>query len=568
MAEKIINTRVQLKYDTLTNWLASSVILKAGEVAIATIATTNSDSGLTPPAIGIKVGDGNHTFADLNWIQAIAGDVPEWAKQAAGTTVKNWIDAAIGEIPAAPSGEGTTTFTSAKLIKSVTQDKGGKITNVTYEDITIDAVSGLTTRLEGIDTAIGTKLDANLASTAATTANKLIDDAAAKSYADAAQSKAETTASNALSAAKTAILGEADYSGTVKGAYAEAKKANDAIAALDVTDSGTGVVTAISQTDGKIAYTKSAIDTVVAFSDGYNASSNKAATVQTVTDAVNAAKTELNKNLSQMTGAMRFRGTVAAAPTADTAAPSGDGLGAWRAGDVVLFGTAEYVVSSMSSDKKPVWQLLGDEGAYQTKLSFTGTPASDNKVVTNDTLEAAKTNLTTEIDKAKTAAATAQGAANAAQNTADSAVAEAQKANNAIAALDVADDTSAKGFVSAVTQTDGKIAVTKKEIGFADISDVAFEGTEAPSKTNKIITREALNTEKTNIIDGISGSATATAVANNQVSVLTGVTLTAGKLTRSSEYKLAAVAATGKVADIDFSDTVLVLNCGSSTVNV
>ena len=32
MAEKIINTRVQLKYDTLTNWLASSVILKAGEV--------------------------------------------------------------------------------------------------------------------------------------------------------------------------------------------------------------------------------------------------------------------------------------------------------------------------------------------------------------------------------------------------------------------------------------------------------------------------------------------------------------------------------------------------------
>ena len=565
MAEKIINTRVQLKYDTLTNWLASSVILKAGEVAIATIATANDHSGLTPPAIGIKVGDGNNTFADLNWIQAVAGDVPTWAKEAAGATVKSWIDHAISEIPAAPSGEGTTTFTSAKLIKSVTQDKGGKITNVTYEDITIDAVSGLTARLEGIDTAIGTKLDAILASTAATTTNKLIDDAAAKGYADTAQSAAESTASNALSAAKTAILGEANYSGTVKGAYAEAKKANDAIAALDVNDSGTGVVTAISQTDGKIAYTKSAIDTVVAFSDGYNASSNKAATVKTVTDAVDAAKTELNQNLSKMTGAMRFRGTVAAAPTADTAAPSGDGLGAWRAGDVVLFGTAEYVVSSMSSNK-PVWQLLGDEGAYQTRLSFTGTPSSENKVVTNDTLETAKTNLTAEIEKAKTAASNANDAAKAAQGTADSAGAEAQKANNAIAALDVADDTSKKGFVSAVTQTDGKIAVTKKEIGFADISDVAFDV--APSKTNKIITTDGLDTVKTNIIDGISGSATATAIANNQVSVLTGVTLTAGKLTRSSEYKLAAVAATGKVADIDFSDTVLVLNCGSSTVNV
>lgn len=564
MAEKIINTRVQLKYDTLTNWLASSVILKAGEVAIATIATTNNNSGLTPPAIGIKVGDGKNTFANLNWIQAVAGDVPTWAKEAAGATVKSWIDGAINDIPAAPSGEGTTTFTSAKLIKSVTQDKGGKITNVTYEDITIDAVSGLTARLEGIDTAIGTKLDANLASAAATTSNKLIDDAAAKGYADAAQSAAESTASSALSAAKTAILGEANYSGTVKGAYAEAKKANDAIAALDVTDSGTGVVTAISQTDGKIAYTKSAIDTVVAFSDGYNASSNKAATVKTVTDAVDAAKTELNQNLSQMTSAMRFRGTVTAAPTANTAAPE-DGLGAWRAGDVVLFGTAEYVVSTMSSNK-PVWQLLGDEGAYQTKLSFTGTPSSSNKVVTNDTLETAKTNLTTAINEAKAAASNADDAAKAAQGTANSAVADAKKANDAIAALDVADDTSKKGFVSAVTQTNGKIAVTKKEIGYADISDVAFDGT--PSKTNKIITGTTLDTVKTNIVDGISGSATATAVANNQVSVLTGVTLTAGKLTKASEYKLAAVAATGKVADIDFSDTVLVLNCGSSTVNV
>lgn len=561
MAEKIINTRVQLKYDTLANWLASSVILKAGEVAIATIATTNNHSGLTPPAIGIKVGDGNNTFANLNWIQAVAGDVPTWAKEADGAIVKNWIDDAIGTVA---SGAGTTTFTSAKLIKSVTQDEGGKITNVTYEDITIDAVSGLTARLEGIDTAIGTKLDANLASTAATTTNKLIDDAAAKDYADAAQSAAETTASKALSAAKTAILGEADYSGTVKGAYAEAKKANDAIAALDVNDSGTGVVTAISQTDGKIAYTKSAIDTVVAFNDGYNASSNKAATVKTVTDAVEVAKTELNKNISQMTGAMRFRSTVTAAPTANTAAPK-DGLGAWRAGDVVLFGTAEYVVSSMSSDK-PVWQLLGDEGAYQTRLSFTGNPSSSNKVVTENTLNDAKSELTTAITNANNAASNANDAAKAAQGTADSAGAEAQKANNAIAALDVADDTSKKGFVSAVTQTDGKIAVTKKEIGFADISDVAFDV--APSKTNKIITTDGLDTVKTNIIDGISGSATATAIANNQVSVLTGVTLTAGKLTRSSEYKLAAVAATGKVADIDFSDTVLVLNCGSSTVNV
>lgn len=35
--EKIINTRIQLKYDTLANWENSNPVLKAGEVAIVAI---------------------------------------------------------------------------------------------------------------------------------------------------------------------------------------------------------------------------------------------------------------------------------------------------------------------------------------------------------------------------------------------------------------------------------------------------------------------------------------------------------------------------------------------------
>lgn len=561
--EKIINTRIQLKYDTLTNWLASDVILKAGEVAVATIATDDSNSGLTPPAVGIKVGNGTAKFSALNWIQAIAGDVPSWAKEAAGNTIKNWIDSAIDQIPAAASGAGETTFTSAKLIKSITQDEGGKITNVTYEDITIAAVSGLTARLNGIDESVASKLDANLAAAAASTTNKLIDTAAATALADSAQSAAESTAATALEEAKTTVLGEKGYTGTVKGAYAEAKKANDAIAALDVADTGSGVVTAVSQADGKISVTKSAITDVLSIDGTYNSSSNKVASVKTVTDAVDAAKKDLNDSLSQMTGAMRFRGTLTVAPTANTAAPS-DGLGVWRAGDVVLFGTAEYVVSSLTSDK-PNWQLLGDEGAYQTKLSFTGTPSPTNKVVTNDTLTAMQDTLNEAIQAAQTAADGAQNAADGAQTTADEAVAAAKKANDAIAALDVADTGS--GVVTAVSQTDGKIAVSKKTLTTADVSDLAFEGTYNKS-TNKAATVSTVTTAVGNAIDGLNSSVSATAEANNQVSVLTGVTESKGKLTAITEVQLAAVAKTGKVADIDFTDTVLVLNCGSSTVNV
>ena len=59
--------------------MASTLILGAGEIAVASI-PSGDDTGLTPPAIGVKIGDGSKTFAQLGWIQATAGDVYGWAK--------------------------------------------------------------------------------------------------------------------------------------------------------------------------------------------------------------------------------------------------------------------------------------------------------------------------------------------------------------------------------------------------------------------------------------------------------------------------------------------------------
>ena len=92
-----------------------------------------------------------------------------------------------------------------------------------------------------------------------------------------------------------------------------------------------------------------------------------------------------------------------------------------------------------------------------------------------------------------------------------------------------------------------------KSIGFTGSKDDAEEAFLAALQGGGAITEDDLNTIKANIIDGISGSATATAVANNQVSVLTGVTLTAGKLTRGSEYKLAAVRLLTLISPTPFS---------------
>ena len=88
MAEKILKTRIQLKYDTWDNWQKTDIankggnlVLKAGEVAVTVIASGKSDF-TTPPTVMFKVGDGTSKFSELPWASGLAADVYAWAKKA------------------------------------------------------------------------------------------------------------------------------------------------------------------------------------------------------------------------------------------------------------------------------------------------------------------------------------------------------------------------------------------------------------------------------------------------------------------------------------------------------
>lgn len=74
--EKILNTRIGLKIDTLENWSKSTLALKPGEVAFATVAAT-AGTGLTEPVVMMKIGeDGVKTFNDIEYnFYAKASDV-------------------------------------------------------------------------------------------------------------------------------------------------------------------------------------------------------------------------------------------------------------------------------------------------------------------------------------------------------------------------------------------------------------------------------------------------------------------------------------------------------------
>lgn len=82
MAEKILKTRIQLRYDTLTNWEANNPVLKAGEIAVVSIpsAPTKDVNSVPAPQILFKVGDGTTTFKLLKWASGLAADVYDWAK--------------------------------------------------------------------------------------------------------------------------------------------------------------------------------------------------------------------------------------------------------------------------------------------------------------------------------------------------------------------------------------------------------------------------------------------------------------------------------------------------------
>lgn len=97
--EKILNTRIQLKYDSYKNWVEKNPTLLSGEVAIAYLPPrpetehTNPAPAAVASATLIKVGPGQ--FNTLPWLSATAADVYDWAKKPEAeftTWVKGLID--------------------------------------------------------------------------------------------------------------------------------------------------------------------------------------------------------------------------------------------------------------------------------------------------------------------------------------------------------------------------------------------------------------------------------------------------------------------------------------------
>ena len=158
MANKILNTRIQLKYDTLTNWQSgpfngtdNTKRLNAGKLAIVRLAPnkeTYPTSKAAQHPLLFKVGTGSHKFDDLPWASALSADVYDWAKQSGiviNTTGNGdfitgitWdadnkrINVTKGSYTVTTSGTGAVITGISKSGTTITATKG----NISYNDLT------------------------------------------------------------------------------------------------------------------------------------------------------------------------------------------------------------------------------------------------------------------------------------------------------------------------------------------------------------------------------------------------------------------------------------------------
>ena len=297
MAEHILNTRITLKYDTYENWQKSTLVLKAGEVAICAVPSGVTVAGIAkPPAVLQKIGDGVNVFKDLPWLQAVASDVHTWAKAASKPTY------AANEITGLDtyiSGQIQDTDTQYTIVKGdndytyklMSRAKGAENYSTEVATLSIPDPSADINALKALvgDTAVATQISEAIAAlklsdtyeqkgAAAAVKTALLGDAA-ESYNTlgkledaviAAQASADEKTTMAAVEAKdyatkteaqgyaTAVVGmdtDDAEKATVKGAKAYAKGLNDAtntrVEALETAIGEGGSVS--SQIDAKIA---------------------------------------------------------------------------------------------------------------------------------------------------------------------------------------------------------------------------------------------------------------------------------------------------------------------------
>lgn len=261
--DKILQTRISLKYDTYANWHSKNPVLLEGEVAVVVVPGSDPVGTISNvPTVLFKVGDGTKQFDSLPWVSGPAGDVYAWAKQPNKPSYKA---SEITDLDTFISGQIQDTDTqyqiaiSGRTVQLFKRDKGGAFgttpdSQFNLPDETIHTlVEGTTNGTVKYD---GTDVKVHGLGSAA------YQD---KTFLDAKIAEAKQAGTDAQTAVNTLSdkVGTVPEGKTVIGLIDEAKKAGtDAQASVNALDTRVGVIPSESSATTVIGYVDKKIEAI------------------------------------------------------------------------------------------------------------------------------------------------------------------------------------------------------------------------------------------------------------------------------------------------------------------
>ena len=547
MANKHLNASLRLRYATVAQWESSNFILQQGEAAVAISPDTIPTN--PPIAVGIKIGDGVHIFNELPWLQAVAQDVPNWAKLSTKPSyyaqeIINLESFIASHVPTNTNGKVYRITYNSELFKYTLQEYNTATETWDNTTSTID-LSSITERLTHLENwAVGSNdydelgellynysLTQNISNEVNTQFNnvQIIDNIANKKF----------------------ITG-INY--TTKKFYVQR-----------------GDIVASDIVDGILPVSRGGLG-ANSFTSGYALIGNGSNAIQTKpilttideTDTTSLASAGaiidyVTDKTAGLTNAMHYIGEatvpidIEADPPTNPQIANYNFIQARRRGDIILANDTQELIWTGTQ-----WRLLGDEGSYITHGTIINSDIANNANIAQSKINGLAASFALKVDiedynsndRDKLRSLPANAAANVIENI---------YVNNTLLPVETLDDkpkSVAINFLPYTTQEQTKLAGISAG---AEVNNIDYIIINSNSNTkfypneNKVlninITQDTLGL---NVIEG------ALYEANNGNSTvnLTNV----GK-----RIKVAKVAATGEIADLIPSTNYVILYCGTST---
>lgn len=528
MANKTLKTRIKLKYDTLQNWETNNPVLLAGEIAIVAIPTGSETTvgQVTKPAIVFKVGDGTSTFSALPYASGLAADVYAWAKAASKPTYT------AAEVGAATAADITAAIQGLDSQAAVTSGQfitgfdivDGKVTNVQYgtpdevsiPEYTLQSDSEGTVSLYKDSVLVGAAVPIDGFSDIAGLARSAIQNIA----------EGSTNGTISVDGEDVAIHGLGSAAYTASSAYATAAQGAKADTAVQNVVEGTANGTiSVDGSDVSVHGLGSAAYTESSAYDAAGAASSAVGTHNTAPDAHADIRSQVTALAEKVSG--RATAYVYQNKSDEDYTTAIGKAGSFVVGDTIYFLDAdipdEWVTAVNAESPFYTFQEIETESPSFDGY-VTGTGLTADKIVLGNAGSAVKASVygivttLTAADNANVAtskavadyiaglgyqtsdnvnsliqAATIQGskvsgavalATEAAGYTSDGAIAakftevegiangkaDPSDITDAIAALNKADSAVSNQYVTAVSEADGIITVTRKQIAYSEIS--------------------------------------------------------------------------------------------------